>query len=97
MEKKGLLRKKFYLRRKKKYFSINVNFFNPLKDIVKKVNKNRIGYGKGFYDKFLNKFFKTRKKILSIGVAFSFQKHHKLPNNKKDFKLNYIINEKGIV
>ena len=41
MEKKGLLRKKFYLRRKKKYFSINVNFFNPLKNIVKKVNKNR--------------------------------------------------------
>jgi len=60
-------------------------------------NKNRIGYGKGFYDKFLNKFLKTRKKILTIGVAFSFQKHHKLPNNKKDFKLNYIINEKGIV
>ena len=57
-------------------------------------NKNRIGYGKGFYDKFLNKFLKTRKKILTIGVAFSFQKHHKLPNNNKDYKLNYIITEK---
>ena len=41
MKKKGLLRKKFFLRRKKKYFSINVNFFNPLKDIVKKINHSR--------------------------------------------------------
>ena len=60
-------------------------------------NKNRLGYGKGYYDKYLFKLSKINKKIISIGVAFSFQKHHKLPNNKKDFKLNYIINEKGIV
>ena len=60
-------------------------------------NKNRIGYGKGFYDKFLYQFLKTRKKIFTVGVAFSFQKHHKLPNNNKDFKLDYIITDKGII
>ena len=60
-------------------------------------NKNRIGYGKGFYDKFLNKFLKTRKKILTIGVAFSFQKHHKLPTNNLDFKLDYVLTEKGLI
>jgi len=59
-------------------------------------NKNRLGYGKGFYDKYLNKCFKMHKKILAIGVAFSFQRHHKLPVNKKDYKLDYIITEKGI-
>ncbi len=60
-------------------------------------NKNRLGYGKGFYDKYLNKYVKTRKKILTVGVAFSFQKYHNLPINKKDFKLDYIITEKGII
>ena len=183
MDKKWLIRKKYFLKRKKNYFNIDVNFFLPLVKLIKKIiknkdkniaiyfpnsyevnvlkileveyfkkfnfllpiikknnsmkfykwkknevllinkygilepvetketipsivllpllaydkNKNRIGYGKGFYDKFLNKFLKTRKKILTIGVAFSFQKHHKLPNNNKDYKLNYIITEKGIV
>ena len=60
-------------------------------------NKNRIGYGKGYYDKYLNKYVKSNKKILTIGVAFSFQKYHKLPVNNKDFKLDYIITEKGII
>mgnify|MGYP001356087802 CR=1 FL=1 len=33
--------------------------------------------------------------ILTVGVAFSFQKHHKLPMNKNDVKLDYILTEKG--
>ena len=36
------------------------------------------------------------KNILTVGIAFSFQKHHKLPINSKDVKLNYILTEKGI-
>ena len=58
--------------------------------------KNRLGYGKGFYDKFLKKKDKNKSKIISIGVAFSFQKYHKLPVNEKDVKLDYILTEKGI-
>ena len=58
--------------------------------------KNRIGYGKGFYDKFLLKFLNKNKRIMTVGVAFSFQKHHKLPINKRDYRLDYIITEKGI-
>ena len=58
--------------------------------------KNRLGYGKGFYDKFLKKNNKNKSKIISIGVAFSFQKYHKLPVNYKDVKLDYILTEKGI-
>ncbi len=52
----------------------------------------RLGYGKGFYDRYLNKF----NNILTVGIAFSFQKYHKLPRDKKDVKLNYILTEKGI-
>ena len=26
-------------------------------------NKNRIGYGKGYYDRYLRKFLKTQKKL----------------------------------
>ena len=66
----------------------------PLLSFDKK--KYRLGYGKGFYDRYLNKYLKQFKKILSVGVAFSFQKHHKLPIDKNDVQLNYILTEKGI-
>ena len=59
-------------------------------------NKQRLGYGKGYYDRYLNKYLKKFKNILTVGVAFSFQKYHKLPINIKDVKLNYILTEKGI-
>ena len=60
-------------------------------------NKNRIGYGKGFYDKYLRKHIQINKNIVTIGVAFSFQKYHKLPIDINDYKLDYIITEKGII
>ena len=59
-------------------------------------SKYRLGYGKGYYDRYLNKYLKIFKNILTVGVAFSFQKHHKLPRNKNDVGLNYILTEKGI-
>ena len=59
-------------------------------------NKNRLGYGKGFYDRYLKKYLKKYNNILTIGIAFSFQKHHKLPVNDNDVKLKYILTEKGI-
>ena len=58
--------------------------------------KYRLGYGKGFYDRYLNKCLKQFKNIITVGVAFSFQRHHKLPNSQSDVKLNFIITEKGI-
>ena len=58
--------------------------------------KYRLGYGKGFYDRYLNKYLKKFDNILTVGVAFSFQKHHKLPIDKNDIKLDYILTEKGI-
>ena len=58
--------------------------------------KYRLGYGKGFYDRYLNKYLKKFRNILTVGIAFSFQKHHKLPRDKNDVKLNFILTEKGI-
>ncbi len=59
-------------------------------------DNNRLGYGGGFYDRYFNKFLKKHKNILTIGIAFSFQKYHKLPVSNNDVKLNYILTEKGI-
>ena len=59
-------------------------------------NNNRLGYGKGYYDKFLNKYLRLKRNILTIGIAFSFQKYNKLPISKFDVKLDYILTEKGI-
>jgi len=60
-------------------------------------DKYRLGYGKGYYDRYLNKHIKQYKKnTMTVGVAFSFQKHNKLPINKNDVKMDFILTEKGI-
>ena len=59
-------------------------------------NKFRLGYGKGYYDRYLRKYIKQYKDIMTVGVAFSFQKHNKLPINKNDVKMDFILTEKGI-
>ena len=56
----------------------------------------RLGYGKGYYDKYLNKFLKINHNILTVGVAFSFQKYNKLPTSNYDVKLDYILTEKSM-
>ena len=53
-------------------------------------NRNRIGYGGGFYDRYIKKL-KMKKKILTIGLAYSFQKVKKLPVTKHDIQLDFII------
>ena len=56
---------------------------------------NRLGYGGGFYDRYFEKNSKS-KKIIKIGLAFSFQEIKKLPINKLDKKIDRIITEKKI-
>ena len=53
---------------------------------------NRLGYGGGYYDRYLAKSFK-KKRIIKIGIAYSFQKLNKIPINKYDIRLDYIITE----
>ena len=59
-------------------------------------NLNRLGYGGGFYDRYLEKIANI-KKVLKIGLGFSYQKLKKVPINKYDKKLDLIITEKKIV
>ena len=56
-------------------------------------NFNRIGYGGGFYDRYIKRISKI-KKIYTIGLAYNFQKVKKIPTNKYDIKLDFIITEK---
>ena len=56
---------------------------------------NRIGYGGGFYDRYIKKI-KKKKKIFTIGLAYSFQKIRNVPINKYDTKLDFILTEKKI-
>ena len=57
-------------------------------------NLNRVGYGGGFYDRYINKI-NRRKKIIKIGLAYSFQEVKKISTNKNDIKLDFIVTEKG--
>tara|TARA_Y100000994_G_scaffold238458_1_gene231001 strand:- start:377 stop:919 length:543 start_codon:yes stop_codon:yes gene_type:complete len=57
--------------------------------------KFRLGYGGGYYDRYIQKIKKV-KKILTIGMAFSFQEVKKLPINKHDKKLDFIFTENYI-
>ena len=58
---------------------------------------NRIGYGKGYYDRSLGKIRKIKKNAISLGIAYSFQKCTQIPVNNNDFRLDYIFTEKGII
>tara|TARA_Y100000590_G_scaffold107717_1_gene122574 strand:- start:1642 stop:2178 length:537 start_codon:yes stop_codon:yes gene_type:complete len=56
-------------------------------------NKFRLGYGGGYYDRYLQK---NKKKFISIGFAFSSQEIKKVPINKYDEKLDFILTEKEV-
>ena len=57
---------------------------------------NRLGYGGGFYDRYIQKISKI-KKVVKVGLAFSFQKLKTIPISKHDKKLDIIITDKEII
>ena len=64
----------------------------PLVAFDKKLN--RLGYGGGFYDRFLCKMGKNI--IIKFGLAFSYQMIKYVPVEKFDRKLDVILTEKEI-
>ena len=56
-------------------------------------NLNRVGYGGGFYDRYIQKI-KRKKKFILIGLAYSFQRVKKIKINNNDMKLNFILTNK---
>jgi 5-formyltetrahydrofolate cyclo-ligase len=59
-------------------------------------NLNRLGYGGGFYDRYIKKIEEI-KKVIKIGLAFSYQKVKKIPIDQYDKKLDFIVTEKEIL
>jgi 5-formyltetrahydrofolate cyclo-ligase len=58
------------------------------------MKKNRIGYGAGYYDRFLKK---VGKDCVKIAVAFELQIVDKIPFEVHDFPMDMIITEKRII
>ena len=57
---------------------------------------NRLGYGGGFYDRYIEKI-ENKKKVFKIGFSFSFQELKEVPVNNYDKKLDLIITERGLI
>ena len=54
---------------------------------------HRIGYGFGYYDKFLKKV----PKAVKVGLAFDFQIVDRIPAEEHDVPVDFIITEKRII
>ena len=57
--------------------------------------KYRLGYGGGYYDRYIKKI-NTIKKTITVGLSFSFQEVKNLPKNRYDKKLDFILTESSI-
>lgn len=53
---------------------------------------HRIGYGKGYYDRYLKK----HPHLVKMGIAFDIQIVEKIPVEETDCGLNYVVTESGI-
>lgn len=85
-------------------FQPKKNFYRPLK--IEKLELvivpgvafdgrgNRLGFGKGFYDRFLKK---APDRIKSIALAFELQLVGDIPSQSHDAPVDYIITEKRII
>ncbi len=58
---------------------------------------NRLGYGKGFYDKLLSGVRNREAEIKFIGVAYDEQVVKFIPSDKHDIKIRKIITDKRII
>ena len=57
---------------------------------------NRLGYGGGYYDRYIEKLEKI-KKVTKIGLAFSFQKISHIPIDQYDKRLDFVVTEREIL
>lgn len=57
-------------------------------------NCYRLGYGGGFYDRFLQKL---RNDCITIGIAFDLQIFDSIPKESHDAQLDFIITESRII
>lgn len=53
---------------------------------------HRLGYGKGYYDRFLK-----NNTLISVGVCYNELIEDNLPNDEYDIPVNYIITQNGLI
>ncbi len=56
----------------------------------------RLGYGGGYYDRTFSYLKNISNNFVSVGYAFDEQKVDKVPKDRFDIKLDYVITEKKI-
>lgn len=73
------------------------NFVNPDIFIIPMLSYdrcgNRLGYGKGYYDKILASY----SNVYKIGVAYSAQESKLIPAEEHDIKLDLIVTEREVI
>ncbi len=57
-------------------------------------NGYRIGYGKGYYDRFLSSL---DHKFIAIGICYDFQLIDEVPKDIYDYQLDYIVTDERII
>ena len=85
------------------YESYSSDFYNEnildiviVPAVVFDLEKNRIGFGGGYYDTFLKKIRRENKKVLFIGICYDFQIIEKVPAEEHDVVLDFVVSESRI-
>ena len=55
---------------------------------------HRVGYGGGFYDRFLKR---TRPQVSKIGVCFAAQVVDEVPHGRMDLPVSRVVTEEGVI
>lgn len=58
------------------------------------INRNRIGFGAGYYDRFLTD---TGKECFKVGIAYEFQIYENVPADVYDIPMDIIITEDRLI
>lgn len=59
--------------------------------------RNRLGYGAGFYDRYLGRFEKEGREIFRAGYAYASQQLDNVPTGLYDLSMNIVITDQGFV
>ena len=55
---------------------------------------NRVGYGRGYYDKMMSA--ETKTSLFKLGLAFEFQMFDSIPSNSRDVRLDGVATEQKV-
>lgn len=77
----------------KKYGVVSQNSFVIMPGVAFDQHRNRIGYGGGFYDRYME----NHSDLINVAIAFEFQMYEQLQCGEKDYKPMKIVTENRII